>query len=128
MPCRQRAHRSKLMLCHFIKGISMSTISFHPESAFAHGAFDAEVTHVLGLAFEAAWHVVKASGAIASEVQAADIRECLAKRMIEMGRRGERSRDRLVADALLHLAKSREAADIAVLAAAELPASPQPSS
>jgi hypothetical protein len=99
----------------------MSVVSF-PESVFAHAAFDAEVTGVLGLAFEAAWQVVRASGEVAGEEQAVAIRECLAKRMIEMARRGERSPDRLVADALLYLAKSRAAPEIAVLSAAELPA------
>lgn len=99
----------------------MPVVSF-PESVFAHAAFDAEVTSVLGLAFEAAWQVLKASGEVTGEEQAATIRESLARRMIEMARRGERSPDRLVADALLYLAKSRAAPEIAALSAAELPA------
>jgi hypothetical protein len=106
----------------------MPIISFSAEPALADAAFDAEATRVLGLAFEAAWQVVKTSGAVADEAQADSIRECLAKRVIEMGRRGERNRDRLVEDALLHLAKSRAVPDIAVLSSAELPASPPQSS
>ena len=68
----------------------MPTISFSAEPALADAAFDAEATRVLGLAFEAAWQVVKTSGAVADEAQADSIRECLARRVIEMGRRGER--------------------------------------
>jgi hypothetical protein len=37
----------------------------------------------------------------------------LARRIIEMGRRGERNQDRLVEDALAHLANSRGAAHVA---------------
>ena len=101
-------------------------VSFSGEPALADAAFDAEATRLLGLAFEAAWQVVKTS--VADEAQADSIRECLAKRVIEMGRRGERNHDRLVEDALLHLAKSRAAPDIAVLSNAELAASPPQSS
>ena len=88
-----------------------------------------EATQLLGLAFEAAWQAAKSSGnGLADEAQGASIRECLARRVIEMGRRGERNHDRLVEDALLHLAGSRAVPDIAVLSSAELRASPPQSS
>jgi hypothetical protein len=103
----------------------MPMVSFSAEPALADAAFDAEATQLLGLAFEAAWQAVKSSGnGLADEAQAASIRECLARRVIEMGRRGERNHDRLVEEALLHLASSRAAPDIAILSNAQLAASP----
>jgi hypothetical protein len=66
----------------------------------ANAAFDSETTRQLGLAFEAAWQAVKASGStLGDESHAASTRELLAKRVIEMGRRGERNHDRLVENA-----------------------------
>jgi hypothetical protein len=103
----------------------MPMISFSAQPTLADAAFDAEATQLLGSAFEAAWQAVKSSGnGLADEAQADSIREFLAKRVIEMGRRGERNHDRLVEDALLHLARSQAAPDIAVLSNAELGASP----
>jgi hypothetical protein len=98
----------------------MTTVPFLTEAAF-----DTEATRVLGAAFEAAWQMLKTSGsAPADEAQADSIRECLAMRVIEMGRRGERNHDRLVEDALLHLAGSRTVPDITELSSAKLAASP----
>jgi hypothetical protein len=81
----------------------------------ANAAFDSETTRQLGLAFEAAWQAVKTSeSTLGDESHAASIREILAKRVIEMGRRGERNHDRLVENALDHLEKMREAPDAAI--------------
>lgn len=97
----------------------MTTVPF-----LAEAAFDTEATHLLGSAFEAAWQVLKTSGdALADETHAASTRDLLARRIVEMGRRGERNHDRLVEEALSHLAKSREPVDIASLAHVELPVS-----
>ena len=75
----------------------------------ANAAFDSETTRQLGLAFEAAWQAVKTSeSTLGDESHAASTRELLAKRVIEMGRRGERNHDRLVENALDHLEKLRE--------------------
>jgi hypothetical protein len=75
-------------------------------------AFDSETTQLLGAAFEDAWEDVKSSGsALAEGAEAALTRELLAKRIIELAKRGERNPDRLVESALDHLAKSRAAPD-----------------
>ena len=90
----------------------------------ADAAFDAGETRLLGEAFEAAWQAIQRSGStLADETQAASTRALLAKRVIEMGRRGERDHNRLVEAALLHLAKSRSVSDIATPAYAGLPVS-----
>lgn len=102
----------------------MTMVSFPTESAFADAAFDTEATRLLSAAFEAAWQVVQSSGAVADEAHAASIRESLAKRVIEIGRRGERNHDRLVEEALLHLAKSQGARDVAPPSGAGLTVSP----
>ena len=74
-----------------------------------------ETTQLLGRAFEAAWEKVKTSGsALAEESEAALTRELLAKRIIEMAKRGERNADRLVENALDHLARSRATSDSAI--------------
>jgi hypothetical protein len=112
-----------LTFCIREKGLVMPTISFPAGSAFADAAFDTDATRLLSAAFEAAWQVVQSSGAVADEAYAASIRECLAKRVIEMGRRGERNHDRLVEEALLYLAKSRGARDVASASVAEQPVS-----
>jgi predicted protein tyrosine phosphatase len=71
----------------------------------------------LGAAFEAAWKKVKTAGTgLAEESEAALTRELLAKRIIEMAKRGERNPDRLVEDALDHLARSRATSDSAITA------------
>jgi hypothetical protein len=80
-----------------------------PASAF----FDSEVVRVLGSAFEDAWEKLKTSdGTLTDERDAASTRELLAKRIIELGRHGERDHDRLVEHAVAHLAKSRGAPDV----------------
>ena len=74
----------------------------------SNAAFDSETTQLLGAAFEAAWEKVKTAGStLAEESEAASTRELLAKRIIEMAKRGERNPNRLVESALDHLVKSR---------------------
>jgi hypothetical protein len=81
-------------------------------SLLSDAAFDSETTQLLGAAFEAAWEDVKTSGsALAEGAEAASTRELLAKRIIEIAKRGERNPDRLVEIALDHLARSRAASD-----------------
>jgi len=81
----------------------------------SNAAFDSETTQLLGAAFEASWEEVKAAGsALADEPEAALTRELLAKRIIEMAERGERNPDRLVENALDHLARSRATSDSAI--------------
>src|SRR5262245_42260617 len=78
----------------------------------SNAAFDSEDTELLGAAFEAAWEKLNAAGsALAEGSEAALIRELLAKRIIELAKRGERNPDRLVEMALDHLARSRAASD-----------------
>ena len=67
-------------------------------------AFDPEAIAILGAAFDAVWDTVRKSGSpLADEAQAAITRERLAKRIIELGQKGERNHQRLVEDALAHL-------------------------
>jgi hypothetical protein len=74
----------------------------------ANSAFDADTTALLASAFDTAWDTIKKSGSpLAAEGQAASTREALARRIIETGQRGERDRQRLVDDALDHLAGSK---------------------
>jgi uncharacterized protein with NRDE domain len=81
----------------------------------SNAAFDSETTQLLGAAFEAAWEKVKTSGStLAEESEAASTRELLAKRIIEMAKRGERNPNRLVESALDHLVKSRATSDIPI--------------
>ena len=68
-------------------------------------AFDSEMTGLLGAAFDEAWESLKGSGALANESENIAVRELLAKRIIERGRCGENDHNRLVADALAHLAR-----------------------
>jgi hypothetical protein len=78
----------------------------------SNAAFDSEDTQLLGAAFEAAWEKLNAAGsALAEGSEAALTRELLAKRIIELAKRGERNPDRLVEIALDHLARSRAASD-----------------
>jgi hypothetical protein len=80
----------------------------------AIGAFNSEVTRLLGSAFEDAWQKLTTSeGAFADQRRAALLRELLAKRIIELGRHGERNHDRLVENALANLVKSNAAPDVA---------------
>jgi hypothetical protein len=77
----------------------MSIVSFLREEAF-----DPNAVEILAAAFDAAWETVRKSGSpLAGKAQAAATRERLAKRIIEMGKRGERDHQRLVADALAYL-------------------------
>ena len=77
------------------------------------GVFNSEVTRLLGSAFEDAWRKLTTSeGSLADERRAALLREVLAKRIIELGRHGERNHDRLVENALANLVKSNAAPDI----------------
>jgi len=81
----------------------------------SNAAFDCETTQLLGAAFEAAWEKVKTTGnGLAAESEAALTRELLAKRIIDIAKRGERNPDRLVENALDHLARSRATSDSAL--------------
>jgi hypothetical protein len=74
----------------------------------ATAAFDSDTTQLLAGAFEAAWAALKASDdTLADGPNAGRARELLARRIIELGRRGERDQVRLVEDALDHLARLR---------------------
>ena len=71
-------------------------------------AFDPEATKVLASAFNAAWDVLRRSGStLAADNMAVVARDVLAKRIIAMGQTGERDRQRLVNDALVHVANSK---------------------
>jgi hypothetical protein len=73
-----------------------------------NAAFDPDTITLLASAFDTAWDTLKKSGsAFAADDRAASTREMLAKRIIEMGKDGERDPQRLVDDALAHLAGSR---------------------
>jgi hypothetical protein len=68
-------------------------------------AFDDETTSRLGVAYEAAWQKLKASGSpLAEKSHAAATRERLAKCILEMGHLGETDSNRLVEKALGRLA------------------------
>jgi hypothetical protein len=72
----------------------------------ASKAFDDETTSRLGVAYEAAWRKLKASGStLVEKANAASTRERLAKCILEMGHRGETDSKRLVEKALVRLAK-----------------------
>jgi hypothetical protein len=75
------------------------------DSLLKNSTFGPETTALLASAFDTAWDTIKKSGSpLAADDKAASTREVLAKRIIEMGQRGERDRQRLVDDALYHLA------------------------
>lgn len=81
----------------------------------ANAGFDAETTLLLGAAFDAAWQAVRTSGGgRTGDRPPASTRDMLARRIIEMGRRGERNHSRLVEDALAYLENSRSAALVAM--------------
>jgi len=66
--------------------------------------FDPKAVAILGAAFDTAWDTIQKSGSpLAAGDQAAITRERLARRIIEMGQRGQRDHQRLVDDALAHL-------------------------
>jgi len=78
------------------------------------GAFNSDVTRLLGSAFEDAWEqLAQSEAALADARRAASVRELLAKRIIELGRHGERNHDRLVENALAELAGSNATPDVA---------------
>jgi hypothetical protein len=71
-------------------------------------AFDPEATKTLGSAFDTAWNVLlRSRSTLAADDNARVTREVLAKRIVAMGRTGERDRHRLVNDALAHVATSK---------------------
>jgi hypothetical protein len=71
---------------------------------FLRGSFDPETVAILASAFDEAWDILQKSGSpLAREAPATTTRERLAKRIIEMGRKGVRNHKRLVEDALAHL-------------------------
>ena len=68
-------------------------------------AFDPEATETLSSAFDTAWNVLRRSGStLAANNKAVMTREVLAKQIIALGRTGERNQERLVKDALAHVA------------------------
>jgi len=72
--------------------------------AASKGRFDPEPMGLLATAFDTEWDKVKKSGSpLGADDKAASTRELLAKRIIAMGRKGERDMQRLVDDALAHL-------------------------
>jgi hypothetical protein len=76
-------------------------------SLLAKSSFDPDTVQIMTSAFEAAWKALQQSDAtLSAGGNAVAAREFLAKRIIEMGQQGERNQERLVADALAHLANS----------------------
>jgi hypothetical protein len=68
-------------------------------------AFGPEATETLASAFDAAWNVLRRSGStLVANDKAVMTREVLAKQIIAVGRTGERNQERLVKDALTHVA------------------------
>ena len=81
----------------------------------SNAAFDSKDTDLLGAAFESAWEKLNTAGsALAEGSEVTLTRELLAKRIIELAKRGERDPDRLVESALDYLAKSRATCDSAI--------------
>lgn len=62
-------------------------------------ALDPETNIIIGRAFDAAWLKLVASGTAGSD----EVREALARRIIDMAQRGERDMASLRDDALRHL-------------------------
>jgi hypothetical protein len=72
------------------------------------GAFDSDTAALLASAFDTAWNALKKSGSpLAADDRAASTRDLLARRIIEMARKGEQDPQRLVDDALAHSARSK---------------------
>jgi hypothetical protein len=70
--------------------------------------FYPEEVEILTAAFDDAWSKVQASGApFAGEGYILEAREILAKRIIMSAQRGERNRQQLTGDALLHLSRQK---------------------
>ena len=75
------------------------------ESLLAGRALDDEATRAVGAAFDAAWRTVKASNSpLADAAVAPATREKLARCIFDMAVRGERNHQRLIENALAHLA------------------------
>ena len=69
------------------------------------GAFDSDTAALLASAFDTAWSMVQKSGSpLAADERAASTREQLARRIIQLARKGEQDPQRLVDEALAHLA------------------------
>ena len=80
-------------------------------SLLADAAFDSDTVVLLSSAFETAWDTIKKSGSpLAAAGPAASTRELLAKRIIEIGREGERDPMQLVEGALAHLKTQSQSA------------------
>jgi len=63
--------------------------------------FDVDTTIILAAAFDAAWLSLQTSGSpFAADDRAAETRDLLAQRLIEIAQRGERDKQRLVQEAL----------------------------
>src|SRR5438046_9399775 len=74
----------------------------------SNGFFDPEATKILTAAFDTAWQMLKTSGnVLAADYRSVSTRDLLAKRIIEVARRGERDPIRLVDNALSYLTNSR---------------------
>jgi hypothetical protein len=74
------------------------------DSLLAQKAFDAETTHILGSAFDAAWDKIAAAGTLpTANGQAVSMRELLAKFIIAAVEQGERDPHRVMEKALLRL-------------------------
>jgi hypothetical protein len=74
----------------------------------AQAVFDPETLRILEEAFDAVWTRLQSLDATAArEPEAAATRERVAKRLIELGRRGERDHSRLVEDAWAHVVNSK---------------------
>ena len=73
----------------------------------AQSAFEPEMIEFLVSVFETAWRKVEQSGSkLASPAYERAAQEILAKRIIEMAQRGERSQSELVDDAVTFLERS----------------------
>jgi hypothetical protein len=67
-------------------------------------AFDPETAHLMAASFDNAWNSLADRGdRLSTPLKAAHSREVLAKRIIELARRGERDSTRLCDDALAYL-------------------------
>ena len=73
----------------------------------SQSAFDPELIETLVAAYERAWAQVEASGSkFASPRYRRAAQEIIAKRIIDTARQGEKEPQRLVEDAVAHLAES----------------------
>ena len=83
-------------------------------SRSTNNVFDAETTKILASAFDAAWEEINTShGLPAGAQQVAETRELLAKHIMALAQRGERSPNRLIKNALRRLGQDHYcAADV----------------